>query len=176
MEASHRTSCISGSGASVVTFWADDMRKVLAGVTGTGQAPTRLHALAALGGASDGRPDAMFGRARGGRAPTALTVCEASNQAGVPGYSEIVDRGPLAARMTTHIRGASSVDTGFEEFLKRCFDGLSHQVQGDSAGLLGGVVTSPMMSPSLERSKLRPRMGQCQGTCSAPPRDSTGPV
>ena len=46
--------------------------------------------------------------------PTALTVCEASNRAGVPGYSEIVGRGRLAARMTTHIRGASSVDTGFE--------------------------------------------------------------
>jgi ketosteroid isomerase-like protein len=39
-------------------------------------------------------------------------------------------------KMTTQIHGATSLDSQLEEFLKRCFDGLSHQVQGDSAPFL----------------------------------------
>jgi ketosteroid isomerase-like protein len=38
--------------------------------------------------------------------------------------------------MTPQTHGAPSLDTELEEFIKRCRDGLSHQVQGDSTPFL----------------------------------------
>ena len=38
--------------------------------------------------------------------------------------------------MTLQIRGTSFLDAELEEFVRRCLDGLSHQVQGNSAPLL----------------------------------------
>ena len=38
--------------------------------------------------------------------------------------------------MTLQVQGPSAVETELEEFVKRCLDGLSHQVQGDSAPFL----------------------------------------
>ena len=38
--------------------------------------------------------------------------------------------------MTLQMQGTPFVDTELEEFVKRCLDGLSHQVQGNSAPFL----------------------------------------
>lgn len=38
--------------------------------------------------------------------------------------------------MTLEIRGTPSLDTEVEQFVARCLDGLSHQVQGNSAPFL----------------------------------------
>jgi len=38
--------------------------------------------------------------------------------------------------MTLQRQGTPSLDTELEEFVKRCLDGLSHQVQGNSAPFL----------------------------------------
>jgi ketosteroid isomerase-like protein len=38
--------------------------------------------------------------------------------------------------MAVQMQGTTSLDTELEEFVKRCLDGLSHQVQGNSAPFL----------------------------------------
>ena len=38
--------------------------------------------------------------------------------------------------MTVQMQGTTSLDTELEEFVKRCLDGLSHQVQGNSGPFL----------------------------------------
>jgi hypothetical protein len=58
MEASHRTSGISGGGASVVTFWADDMGKVLVGIAGTDK--RRPVDIAAVASVSSRRSACLF--------------------------------------------------------------------------------------------------------------------